>query len=182
MKVIRMEYSMANNIYLIGFMGVGKSAVAKELQKKLDLLLIEMDQEIVNRQGMEISEIFAQHGESFFRDLESSLIREIANGDNAIVSCGGGAVLRKENVDIMQKSGMVVLLTAEPETILARVGHSAHRPLLEGKMNVDAIREMMEQRKPAYENACQYFVPTDGKRPAEIADGIAVLRELRGNV
>ena len=65
---------MANNIYLIGFMGVGKSAVARELHKKLDLPLIEMDQEIVDRQGMEISEIFARHGEAFFRDLESALI------------------------------------------------------------------------------------------------------------
>ncbi len=172
---------MANNIYLIGFMGVGKSAVASELQKKLSLPLIEMDQEIVDRQGMEISEIFAQHGEAFFRDLESDLIREIAQGDGAIVSCGGGAVLRKENVDRMQQSGMVVLLTAEPETVLARVGNSTHRPLLEGKMNVDAIRALMEQRRPAYEDACQYFVPTDGKRPAEIADGIVILRELRGD-
>ena len=89
---------MANNIYLIGFMGVGKSAVARELHKKLDLPLIEMDQEIVDRQGMEISEIFARHGEAFFRGLESALIREIANGHDAIVSCGGGAVLREENV------------------------------------------------------------------------------------
>lgn len=172
---------MANNIYLIGFMGVGKSAVAKELHKKLALPLIEMDQEIVDRQGMEIREIFAQHGETFFRDLESGLICEIAKGDGAIVSCGGGAVLRKENVDLMRQSGMVVLLTAEPETVLARVGGSTHRPLLEGKMNVDAIRALMEQRKPAYEDACQYFVPTDGRRPAEIADGIIALRKLHGN-
>ena len=171
---------MANNIYLIGFMGVGKSAVARELHKKLDLPLIEMDQEIVDRQGMEISEIFARHGEAFFRDLESALIREIANGHDAIVSCGGGAVLREENVSAMQNSGMVVLLTAEPETILERVKGFSHRPLLEGRMNVDAIRELMAQRKPAYENACQYFVSTDGKQPAEIADGIVVLRDLRG--
>lgn len=172
---------MANNIYLIGFMGVGKSAVASELQKKLALPLIEMDQEIVDRQGMEISDIFARYGETYFRDLESDLIREIAKGDGAIVSCGGGAVLRKENVDAMRQSGMVVLLTAEPETVLERVGNSTHRPLLEGKMNVDAIRELIEQRQPAYENACQFFVPTDGKRPAEIADGIAVLRELHAD-
>ncbi len=171
---------MANNIYLIGFMGVGKSAVARELHKKLDLPLIEMDQEIVDRQGMEISEIFARHGEAFFRDLESALLSEIANGHDAIVSCGGGAVLREENVSAMQNSGMVVLLTAEPETILERVKGFSHRPLLEGKMNVDAIRELMAQRKPAYENACQYFVSTDGKQPAEIADGIVVLRDLRG--
>lgn len=167
---------MANNIYLIGFMGVGKSAVARQLHQKLNLPLIEMDQEIVDRQGMEISEIFARHGEAFFRDLESDLIKEIANGDGAIVSCGGGAVLRKENVDAMQQSGKVILLTAEPETILDRVKGFSHRPLLKGKMDVASIRELMDQRKQAYENACQFFVTTDGKLPEEIADEIIKLR------
>lgn len=173
---------MRNNIYLIGFMGVGKSAVARELKQKLSLPLIEMDQEIENRQGLKISEIFAQHGEAFFRDLESNLIREIADGDGAIVSCGGGAVLRKENVEAMQQSGMVILLTAKPETVLERVKAFSHRPLLKGRMHVDGIRELMEQRKPAYETACQYSVTTDGKHPVEIAEEIITLRGLHGNL
>lgn len=169
---------MRDHIYLIGFMGVGKSAVAKQLGKKLGIPLIEMDQEIVSRQGMEIKDIFATHGEAYFRDLESALIREIASGEPAIVSCGGGAVLRKENVTAMQESGMLILLTAEPETIFERVRYSTNRPLLKGKMNVEAIRELMEARRPAYEEACQFTVSTDGKRPAEIADEIIMMREM----
>lgn len=169
---------MGKHIYLIGFMGAGKSAVARQLQKKLGIPLIEMDQEIADRQGMEIKKIFECYGEAYFRDLETNLLREIASDAPAVVSCGGGAVLREENTELMRKNGMIVLLTASPETIYERVRYGTNRPLLNGKMNVEAIRELMEERRAAYEHASQYVVATDGKRPEEIADGIIVLRDL----
>lgn len=173
---------MGKHIYLIGFMGAGKSTIAKHLQNKLNIPLIEMDQEIMNRQGMEIAEIFQTHGEAYFRDLESALIREIAAGEPSVVSCGGGVVLREENISLMRDSGMLVYLSARPETIFERVRHSTNRPLLNDRMSIEGIADLMEQRRPIYETACQYSVETDGKMPGEIADGIVVLRELRGEV
>ena len=109
------------NIFLIGFMGVGKSAVASQLTNACGMNIIEMDQLIVEREGSSIEDIFETYGEVYFRDKESALLAEIVETKSAVVSCGGGIVLRDENVFRMKRSGKVVLLTAQPETILKRV-------------------------------------------------------------
>lgn len=89
-----------------------------------------------------------------------------------VVSCGGGAVLREENVALMKKNGTIVLLTAEPETIFERVRHSSERPVLNGNMNVEYIAGLMEKRRPKYEAAADLVVATDGKRTEEICKEI----------
>lgn len=109
------------NIFLIGFMGVGKSTIAKILAKELDAELVEMDETIETEAGITINEIFEKYGEQHFRDLESALVERIADKGGAVVSCGGGAVLRKENVAAMKKNGRVIFLSATPETIFERV-------------------------------------------------------------
>ena len=86
------------NIFLIGFMGCGKSTVASKLNQMYGMHVVEMDQEISNRQKMSIPDIFEQYGEEYFRDLESNLLQEIQTGTNQVVSCGGGVVLRAKNV------------------------------------------------------------------------------------
>lgn len=91
---------MAENIFLIGFMGAGKSTIAKVLKEKLSVPLCEMDEMIAEQQKMAISDIFAQYGETHFRDLETQLVKDISEKDGVIVSCGGGAVLREENVSL----------------------------------------------------------------------------------
>lgn len=96
------------NIFLIGFMGAGKSTVAKALRKKLAMEQAEMDQMIVESEGMPISEIFEKHGEDYFRDVESNTLIGLEKKQNLIVSCGGGVVLRPENAAYMKKSGTVV--------------------------------------------------------------------------
>ena len=78
------------NIFLIGFMGSGKSTIAKQLKKELDMELVEMDQRIVDEQGMSINDIFAQKGEEAFRDIESQLVVDLGNQEASIISCGGG--------------------------------------------------------------------------------------------
>ena len=117
------------NIFLIGFMGSGKSTIAKQLKKELDMELVEMDQRIVDEQGMSINDIFAQKGEEAFRDIESQLVVDLGNQEASIISCGGGVVIRPQNVENMKKSGKIVFLTATPETILERVKGGTDRPL-----------------------------------------------------
>lgn len=160
------------NVFLIGFMGVGKSSIAKILAKELRMELIEMDETIEAEAGMSINEIFAQHGEMYFRDLESALVERIARRGGAIVSCGGGAVLRRENVECMKKSGKIIFLSATPETIYERVHHSTKRPLLNGNMNVEYIKGLMERRQESYEAAADVVISTDGKWKSQIVNEI----------
>ena len=135
------------NIVLIGFMGAGKTTVSDYLSTMFDMDIIEMDQEITDREEMSIPDIFATYGEEYFRDLETNLLVELQDRKNVIISCGGGTALRENNVAEMKKNGRVVLLTASPETIYERVKDSDDRPVLKGRKNVDGIAELMEQRR-----------------------------------
>lgn len=159
---------MAENIFLIGFMGAGKSTIAKVLKEKLNVPLCEMDEMIAEQQKMAISDIFAQYGEAHFRDLETQLVKDISEKDGVIVSCGGGAVLREENVSFMKENGRIVLLSATPETIYERVRYSKDRPILNGHMNVEYIAQLMEKRRALYEAAADIRIETDGKSRDEI--------------
>ena len=166
------------NIFLIGFMGAGKSTIARELAKELKTERVEMDQMIVEQQKMPISEIFDQFGEEHFRDIETALVKELKNKKGVVVSCGGGAVLRDENAKLMKENGMIVLLTATPETIYERVKNSTDRPILNGNMNVEYISSLMDKRKDRYLAVADYAVATDGKSVKEIcAEIIAILQE-----
>ena len=156
------------NIFLIGFMGSGKSTIAAELGRRLGMKRLEMDAEIEKRQGMAIARIFERFGEPFFRDLETKLVEDLAGEGNLIVSCGGGAVLRRQNTALMKESGKVVLLAAKPETIYERVKGSDERPILNGNMTVEYIAGLMEKRRTAYEAAADVTVWTDGKSREEI--------------
>lgn len=165
------------NIFLIGFMGVGKSTVAEQLCQKTGAIHVEMDQVIVKQQDMAISDIFDKYGEKYFRRLETELLYELQMKENLVVSCGGGAVLKEKNVDLMKASGSIVLLTAEPETIYKRVKDSTHRPLLNGNMSINYIKELMEEREECYEEAADIRVSTDHKTIEMIVEEI--LRKLK---
>ena len=156
------------NIFLIGFMGCGKSTVASKLNQMYGMHVVEMDQEISNRQKMSIPDIFEQYGEEYFRDLESNLLQEIQTGTNQVVSCGGGVVLRAKNVAEMRKNGRIVLLTAKPENVLKRVRGNNDRPILKGRKTVKDIVELMEARRAKYEAAADIVVSTDDKSIEEI--------------
>lgn len=160
------------NIFLIGFMGVGKSTLSKVLKDTFAMDVIEMDEIIAKRNGMSISEIFDLHGEEYFRNEETNLLKECQNKKNQIVSCGGGVAMRQVNVDEMKKSGKVVLLTASPNTILKRVEDSHDRPLLENNKTIEHISSLMTQRAPAYQAAADIVVNTDGKSEIEICEEI----------
>ena len=160
------------NIVLIGFMGAGKSTIAKTLQRELGFPLVEMDERIVQEQGMSINDIFAQYGEAHFREIESQLVVDLGKQEPSIVSCGGGVVVRPENTQNMKKSGRIVLLKASPETIFERVKNSTDRPILNGHMNVEYIAELMEKRRVLYEEAADITIQTDGKTREQICEEI----------
>ncbi len=160
------------NIFLIGFMGCGKSTVASELNRMFGMHVIEMDRLISERQKMSIPEIFDKYGEIYFRDLETDLLHEIQSESAQVISCGGGVVLREENVALMRKAGRIVLLTAKPETILKRVIKNDDRPILKGKKTVKDITQLMEARRAKYETAADIIIETDGKAIREICKEI----------
>lgn len=157
------------NIALIGFMGAGKSAVSQYIQDRFGYEKAEIDQLIMQKEGMPITEIFAKHGEGYFRDCESREILRLGSRKKTVISCGGGAVIRKENVENLKKTSRIILLTASPETILKRVKHSTDRPILNGNMNVEYIGELMEKRQALYQAAADFEVITDGKTIAAVS-------------
>lgn len=163
---------MAGNIFLIGFMGTGKTTIAKELKKMLHMECMEMDEMIEKREKMSIPDIFEKHGEDYFRDAESRLLIDLQNKENVIVSCGGGVVVRQENIGHMKKSGKIILLSATPQTVYERVKNNTNRPILNGNMNVEYIQELMEKRRKKYEAAADITIATDGKSVEEICKEI----------
>ena len=170
------------NIFLIGFMGAGKSTISDYLKNVLAMDVVEMDQCIVERQGMSISDIFETYGEEYFRELETNLLIEMQSQSNVVVSCGGGVPMRERNVVEMKKNGRVVLLTAKPETILERVKDNHDRPLLENNKTVPFIADLMEKRRAKYEAAADIVIETDGKSELEICEEmIHRLREADAN-
>ncbi len=171
-RKIQARTLFTHNIFLIGFMGVGKSTVSDYLSKILASPQVEMDQVIVNKEHMSINKIFEEYGEEYFRNCETNLLIELQKKNNQIVSCGGGVAMREINVREMKKNGRVVLLTASPETILERVKDSDERPLLRGRKNTEYISELMEIRRPKYHAAADIIVDTDHKNVEEIAEEI----------
>lgn len=170
------------NIFLIGFMGAGKSTISDYLKNVLAMDVVEMDQCIVERQEMSISDIFETYGEEYFRELETNLLIEMQSRSNVVVSCGGGVPMRERNVVEMKKNGRVVLLTANPETILERVKDNHDRPLLENNKNVSFIADLLEKRRAKYEAAADIVIETDGKSELEICEEmIHRLREADAN-
>ncbi|HIT06982.1 MAG TPA: shikimate kinase [Candidatus Scybalocola faecipullorum] len=166
------NYLKDHNIALTGFMGAGKSTVAKTLSKIFGVKYIETDEMIVQKEGMTINEIFAKFGEPHFRNSETKILEELSETGGCVISCGGGTVMKDENVELLRKNGCIVLLTATPETILERVKDSDERPILKGHKDVDFIGALMKKRRESYENAADIIVPTDEKTIDEVCTDI----------
>ncbi len=154
---------MKTNIALIGFMGAGKTAVAKILADKLSKKLVELDGLIELKAGKSIPDIFRQDGEIAFRELEIETTRKVAEGNNQVIACGGGIVLNKINIDRLKERAVVVYLIASPDAILQRIGaDTTARPLLAKGDKALTIRQMLEFRQPFYERAADIKIDTSG--------------------
>lgn len=156
------------NIVLCGMMGSGKTTVARILSYNLGREFVDTDEVIEKRYGS-ISEIFGRYGEERFRDEESTVVREVATiYKNAVISLGGGCVLRAVNVENLRKTGKIVYLCAQPQTLIARLREDCTRPLLSGDTE-GKINSILASRKALYEGAADFIVQTDDKTPEEIA-------------
>jgi shikimate kinase len=160
------------NIYLIGMMGSGKTVTGKALASLLGDAFVDLDAEIQGREGRSIAEIFAGSGEAYFRDVESSVLEQVASKKRQVVATGGGIVLREQNARRMRETGRVVLLKASAESLWQRVRHSKDRPLLEKPDPFGVLKQILSDRESLYENACHFYVLTDGKIAEDVAGEI----------
>lgn len=164
------------NYFLCGMSGVGKTSVGKILSQKLSLPFVDVDQLLEKDVGKSISEIFAQLGESRFRELETQTLKNICAQSGKVVSLGGGALTREENVDLLQGKGKLIYLKASIEEIASRVfPQKGHRPLFADIKTPEdlkeKLREMLGQREEAY--SCAHItILTDGLNPEEISKKI----------
>lgn len=165
------------NIVITGFMGSGKTVVARELARITGMRVIDVDTEIERSAKMTIKEIFERLGEPKFREIEAMIIKQVSEKKNVIISTGGGAVLRQENIDAMKKSGVIVCLSAAPETILERTRDNNDRPLLQVENPLERIKELLEFRTPFYEKA-DIMIDTERKTPLQVAEEI--IERMRG--
>lgn len=157
------------NIVLTGFMGTGKTAVGRQLSRLLNMELIDVDTEIERSQGITINEIFKNFGEPRFREIETEMIKKLSGKKNIIISTGGGAVLKQENMDTLRENGIIFCLMANPQTILKRTSHDSNRPLLQVEDPFKRIKELLDYRKPFYEKA-DIIINTENKTPLQIAE------------
>lgn len=161
------------NLSLIGFMGSGKSTIGKMLADKLNFLFLDTDKLIEYIQGTTISEIFKQHGENFFREIESKVIKKIYNNKNCVFACGGGVFCTAENIEIIRENSFVVYLhMTEPEAY-ERLKDAKDRPLLLKEADLkQKIAQMMSVRKDIYKNNCDIEIEINRKSPDLIAQDI----------
>jgi shikimate kinase len=159
------------NIVLTGFMGAGKTEVGRVLAQRLGYVLIDVDDEIEKEQHMKIADIFKQYGEPAFRDIECAMIKRLSERQGVVISTGGGAVLRQENMDNLRINGMIVCLTASAGTIYERTKRNKTRPLLSVDDPLAKIKELLAFRQPYYEKA-DIVIDTERRSPLEVAEDI----------
>lgn len=153
-------------------MGSGKTTIGSELAKKLpEYKYVDIDEEIEKSTQKKISDIFLQHGEPFFRMLESEKIKHFCAQKKLIISTGGGAFENEENRKLMLKSGKVIYLKASADQIFNRIKAQTHRPLLKKHFSVEKIQSIMKLREKNYEKA-HYTIDTDKKTPYNIVQTV----------
>ena len=167
------------NIVLTGFMGTGKTAVARLLAKKLKLKYVSTDGLIEEKEKIPIARIFAEKGEGYFRKIEKEVIEDVSAMENAVIDAGGGAIIDPENVRNLKKKGKVFCLWAEPEVILARTKKYSTRPLLNVKDPLGAIKKLLAERKPFYERG-DFHVHTKDLSAEKVAAAIERIMSRAG--
>jgi shikimate kinase len=160
--------SGAVNLYLVGFMGTGKSTVGRMLAKQLGWQFIDSDQAIEQQAGKPVSRIFAEEGEGKFREMERAFIESGHPAQGCVVSCGGGLVVPPGMLELLHRRGVVICLHAPIETILQRTMHTNHRPLLAVENPEQRLRDLYAVREPIYRRTGT-MVLTDRRPLREIA-------------
>ena len=170
---------MKRNIIITGFMGTGKTAVAKQLACKLKMEFIDMDQIIEESHGISIADIFSRYGENYFRQQENKLAKELSQKENMVIATGGGTLLSLDNARTLGQTGEIVCLYADSQTIYNRVKRKNNRPLLKGKNILSEINRLLEERKKIYDNI-KWKIDTTNLNIQEVTDKIIALLKNEG--
>ena len=144
-------------IFLVGFMGAGKSVVGRRLAKSLNLSFYDLDEEIESHYKMSVSAIFQKYDEACFRKLETSVLESFSSKDNFVLSCGGGTPCFGENMAFMNSIGTTIYIKLSTDELVGRISSSYHkRPLTEGKSDEELasyVDAMLKKREPFYSMA-----------------------------
>nr|WP_172452594.1 shikimate kinase AroK [Chromatium okenii] len=162
----------AQNIFIVGPMGAGKSTVGRQLAEVLSYTFKDSDQEIQRRTGVDIPTIFEFEGESGFRHRERQIIEELVNEERIVLATGGGAVLSPENRQNLSARGVVIYLHCSPEQQFSRTSRDRNRPLLETEDPLEKLRQVMEEREPLYRQVADMVVSTEKRGTS------AVIKEI----
>ena len=164
------------NIILCGFMGCGKSTVGRRLSELTKRRFIDMDDWIVQKSGMSVSEIFSRLGEGEFRRYEADACRFLSRQQGLVIAAGGGALTFPENVDVLSKTGDIVLLDVPLDIIMKRIEGDRDRPLLARPDRNEAARALYDARMPLYRTAAGYTVNGDGSADTVASSIIELLK------
>jgi shikimate kinase len=172
----------AENVFLVGPMGSGKSAVGRQLATRLGLAFLDSDAEIEARTGVDIPYIFEKEGEAGFREREREVLDALTARSRVLLSTGGGAVLDPANRERLRSRGCVVYLRTSVKQQFARTRRSGHRPLLSNDDPLGTLERLMLVRAPLYEEAADLVVDTDGRKVGSVVEEIMRrLAEARGS-
>lgn len=167
-------------IALVGMPGSGKSTVGKQLARRLRIEFVDMDHEIEQREGAPVAAIFAQHGESYFRRLESALLAEFALRGGFVLSTGGGTVLDPANRECLRGSFNAVYLRSSPEELRRRLRHDTSRPLLQVSDPEARLRELFIKRDPLYLETARFVIETGRPSVPSLVNMVLMQLELGG--
>ena len=162
----RVVHELACPVFFVGFMGAGKTSTARKLARNAGLAAIDMDTFIERRYDKKVKEIFAESGEAGFRAIETNVLRELANGEPCLVSCGGGVVLAEENRAILKKGGFVVYLKVTAAEAASRISDVSTRPLFG---DLEQAQRVIEARLPLYEEVADAVIDTAGRGSGSIS-------------
>jgi shikimate kinase len=169
------------NIVLIGFMGTGKTSTGRLLAGRLGRPFIDIDRQIEQESGLTIGEMFARHGEAYFRAREKDAVARASRRRRAVIATGGGVVLDPANMEKLRASGVIVCLTAAVPVILERTGRRSTRPLLARPDREEVVARLLAERAPLYA-AADYTLDTGGLSSRQAAEKIIAFLRQEGHI
>ncbi len=171
-NMLTMLHDNSKTIFLIGFMGTGKTSVANALHQKYGLNYLDLDAYIEEKEHMSIADIFAYGSEAGFRDKETKYLRQIVRQNYHVVSLGGGIVMKEENIEIIKSRGVIVLLTASLNTIMERLQNDKTRPLLAANLDIQYVSDLMKLREDNYNSVADIVIDTNSKDVDQVCQEI----------